>query len=156
MLIISIFLAALGFVTPEKRASIVTLIILSFVFLSGLAGYFSQRFYKMFNETEWFKNALMTAILYPTLAFTVFILINIFLHLEGSSGAIHFGTILTLLVLWLCCSSPLVLIGSFIALKKKSTKNPGTVNIVPCSIPIQPWYLNTKILCLITGIIPFW
>jgi transmembrane 9 superfamily protein 2/4 len=156
MLVISIFLAALGFVTPEKRGSIVTLMILLYVFLSGFAGYFSQRFLKMFNETEWLKNAILTTVLYPSLAFSTLFIINIFLHLEGSSGAIHFGTIITLLVLWLCCSSPLVLIGAFLGLKKKPIKNPGNVNIVPSSIPEQPWYLNTKIICLITGIIPFW
>jgi transmembrane 9 superfamily protein 2/4 len=155
MLLISVFFAAVGFVSPDKRNSIVTLMVLIFVFMGGFAGYSSSRMYKMFGGKDWLKNAMMTSILYPNIAFSTFFIINIFLHWEESSAAVPFTTILTLLILWLCCSSPLVLIGSFIALKRKRIKNPGTINVVPKAIPPQPFYLSTKVICLITGIIPF-
>ncbi len=155
MTLISVFFAAVGFVSPDKRNSIVTLMVLIFVFMGGFGGYASTRLYKMFRGKDWLKNALMTSLLYPVIAFSTFFIINIFLHMEESSGAVPFSTIATLLILWMCCSSPLVLIGSFIALKRKTIKNPGTVNVVPKTIPPQPFYLSTKILCLVTGIIPF-
>ena len=155
MFSISILFAALGFVSPSKRGSLVTLMILIFVFMGGFAGYASARMYKMFQESDWLKNALLTAFLFPSLAFSTFFIINFFLFIEESSGAVPFTTILTLLVLWICCSTPLVLIGAFIGLKKKALRNPGTINVVPSSIPPQPWYLNTKVICLISGLIPF-
>jgi hypothetical protein len=117
MIVISLYLAAISFVTPEKRGSILSIMKLTFVFISGVAGYFSQRFYKMYNESEWIKNTLITATFYPTLAFLVFFTINIFLHIEGSSNAVNFGTIFTLI---LCCLYPSVLIGAFLGLKNKS------------------------------------
>jgi transmembrane 9 superfamily protein 2/4 len=155
MLLITLISGCIGFIYPGKRGSLLTLILLLFVFMGGLAGYWSARFYKMFLQMEWLKNSLLTAFLYPSLAFSIFFMINLFLSFEGSSGAVPFTTILALLVLWLCCSSPLVLIGAFVGMKKKQIENPGKINAVPSSIPKQPWYLDLKIICLFSGILPF-
>jgi len=65
-------------------------------------------------------------------------------------------TILAILLLWLCCSSPLVLIGAFIGAKKKKMKNPCKVNNLPYQIPDQPFYLNWKVSVIIAGVFPFW
>lgn len=155
MLLISLLASTLGFLSPANRGSLISIMVLLFVFMGGFAGYFTTRFYKMFHETDWLKSAILTAMLYPSIAFSVFFIIDLFLWAEGSSGAVPFSTIVALLLLWLCCSSPLVLIGAFIGLKKKAIKNPGKVNVVPSSIPPQPWYLETKLLSLLSGIIPF-
>lgn len=155
MLLITLLCGTIGFLSPENRGALLTLMILLFVFMGGFAGYWSTRFYKMFNQANWLHNAIATAVLYPSFAFAVFIVINIFLTFEGSSGAIPFSTIITLLLLWICCSSPLVLIGAFLGIKKKAMKNPGKVNVVPSSIPKQPWYLESNILCLVSGVLPF-
>ncbi len=66
-----------------------------------------------------------------------------------------FTDIIVLLLLWICCSSPLVLIGSFLGIKKKTIKNPCKVNPVPTTIPAKPWWLNTRTIFLISGTIPF-
>jgi transmembrane 9 superfamily protein 2/4 len=66
-----------------------------------------------------------------------------------------FKDILVILLLWICCSSPLVLIGSFLGIKKKGIKNPCKVNPVPTTIPEQPWWLRIRSITLIVGIIPF-
>lgn len=155
MCLTSLSFCTLGFISPKDRGSLVNLMILLFVFSSGFAGYFSARLYKMFNQTNWLINSLLTAFLYPALAFLVFFLIDLFLWAEGSNGAVAFTTMLALLLLWLCCSTPLVLIGSFVGMKKKPIKNPGKINVLPSQIPSQPWYLELKVICLIGGIIPF-
>lgn len=155
MFLVTIVCGAIGFIYPGNRGSLLTLMLLAFIFMGGIAGYWSARFYKMFMQMDWLKNALFTAFLYPSLAFTIFSIINIFLIFEESSGAVPFSTIIALLVLWICCSSPLVLIGAFIGIKKKQMKNPGKVNVVPSSIPPQPWYLELKLICLIAGVLPF-
>jgi len=63
--------------------------------------------------------------------------------------------ILSLLLLWLFCSTPLVLLGSFIGIKNRPIKNPGKINLLPMQIPEKAWYLKLKFLCLIGGILPF-
>ncbi len=155
MLIVTLISGTIGFIYPGQRGSLLTMMLLLFVFMGGLAGYWSARFYKMFLQVDWLKNSFLTAFLFPFLAFCIFGLVNFFLKLEGSSGAVPFSTIVALLVLWLCCSSPLVMIGSFIGMKRKQMKNPGKVNVVPSSIPQQPWYLELKFISLISGVLPF-
>ncbi len=155
MVIISLSFCAFGFISPKDRGGLVNLSIFLFVFLSSFGGYYSIRFYKMFNQSNWLINALITAFLYPALSFSIFFIINLFLWAEGSNAAVPFSTMIALLLLWLCCSTPLVLIGAFIAIKKKPIKNPGKVNVLPTQIPTQPWYLELKFICIIGGIIPF-
>jgi transmembrane 9 superfamily protein 2/4 len=75
--------------------------------------------------------------------------------MENSSAAMKFFDILALLVFWICCSSPLVLLGAFIGMKKKKIKNPGKVNQVPSHIPEKVWYLKTRNVVFIAGILPF-
>lgn len=75
--------------------------------------------------------------------------------MENSSAAMKFTDILALLVFWICCSSPLVLLGAFIGMKKKKIKNPGKVNQLPSHIPEKVWYLKTKNVVFIAGILPF-
>ena len=155
MALSSLSLCAFGFISPNNRGALVNLTIFLFVFLSSVSGYFSTRFFKMFNQQNWLINALITALLYPALSFSVFFIIDLFLWAEGSNAAVPFSTMVALLLLWLCCSTPLALIGAFIAIKKKPIKNPGKVNVLPSQIPSQPWYLELKFICLIGGIIPF-
>lgn len=155
MLIVTFIIGTVGFLQPYQRGGLLTMMLLLFVLMGGFAGYWSAKIYKMFNHTDWLKTALVTAVLFPSLAFAIFFFVNFFLSLEDSLGAVPFSTILALLLLWLGCSSPLVLIGAFIGIKKKPIKNPCKVNPVPSSIPQQPWYLETKIITLISGILPF-
>jgi transmembrane 9 superfamily member 2/4 len=155
MLLVTLICGTVGFLSPANRGSLLTMMLLLFVFMGGISGYWSGRIYKMFGQGQWLKNAIFTAILFPSFAFSIFFIVNLFLVMEESIGAVHFSTIVALLLLWLCCSSPLVLIGSFMAVKKKPFKNPGKVNAVPSSIPAQPWFLETKFISLISGILPF-
>ncbi len=155
MVLVTLIFGTIGFLSPANRGSLLTMMLLLFVFMGGLAGYWSARFYKMFNQSQWLKTALITAFFFPSLAFGIFFLVNTFLIMEDSIGAVPFSTMVALLLLWLCCSSPLVLIGSFVAMKKKPFKNPGKINPVPTVIPPQPWYMETKVICLVSGLLPF-
>ena len=77
------------------------------------------------------------------------------LSLEHSSAAMEFTEILALLVFWICCSAPLVLLGAFIGIKKKKIKNPGKINNVPSHIPPKSWYLKTRNAVILCGVVPF-
>ena len=58
---------------------------------------------------------LITAFFVPGVAFGVFFVLNLFLWGAGSSAAIPFTTLLSLLCLWFAVSVPLTFLGSFIA-----------------------------------------
>ena len=150
----SLFASIFGVLKPESRSNILTIMIFMFVFMGILAGYSSALIYKSFQGTHWVKNALMTSLLYPSIIYLIFILSNFLLIFEEGES-IKFSAFLSLLFLWLFCSTPLVLIGSFLGTKQKKIKIPCRINPCPTTIPPKPWYFRIKYLIWITGLIPF-
>ena len=100
--------ALFGLLSPDNRGSIVTAFILLFVFMGAFAGYYSALTYKMFRGTEWKYNTILTALLYPGGVSCIILVLNTALWVQGSTGALPFGTFFTLLFLWFCVSVPLV------------------------------------------------
>ena len=154
MIFLSLLISIIGILKPESRGSLLTLMISMFVLMGILGGYSSARIYKSFKGNNWLKNALFTALLYPSIIYIVFILINFLFIFEGSEP-IKFTDLLALLMLWLFCSTPLVLIGAFLGIKKKTIKIPCRVNPCPTFIPSKPWYFRIKYLIWVTGLISF-
>jgi len=134
----------------------------------------------MFRGADWRKNTLMTAFLYPGLAFVVFFCLDVALLYEGSSGAIPFSTFFTLLVLWFGVSTPLVFVGSYFGFNKGACRSsppsppppppppahpsptradavshPVRTNTIPRQIPQQPWYMSGWLTVLFGGVLPF-
>lgn len=155
MVLSTLVFSVLGLLSPSSRGSIVTGLILLFVFMGAFAGYFSSTTYKMFRGLEWKQNTLTTALLFPGVTFLILGVINLVLWMEGSSGAIPFSTFFTLLFLWFCVSVPLVFLGSFYGYKREIDPFPVRTNQIPRQIPAAPWFLNSTITCLIGGILPF-
>ena len=155
MAFISLFIFIIGTLKPESRASLITLMFISFILMGTLGGYISSRMYKMFKGKSWLRNALLTSLFYPALLYFIFLVINFLFFVEGSDGALSFSEILSLLLIWLCCLSPLVLIGSFFGIKQKIYTFPCRINPCPTTIPNKPWYFKIKYLVWVTGLIPF-
>jgi transmembrane 9 superfamily protein 2/4 len=109
MTVVLLTFALLGLLSPDSRGSIVSAFILLFVFMGAFAGYYAAMTYKMFRGVEWKNNTLLTATLYPGIVSGIVLLLNTALWLQGSSGAIPFSTLFTLLFLWFCVSVPLVI-----------------------------------------------
>ena len=154
MIFFSLLISIIGVLRPESRGNLLTLMIFMFVLMGTLGGYSSARIYKSFKGTNWLKNALLTALLYPSIIYIIFLIINFFFIFEGSDP-IKFTDLIALLVLWLFCSTPLVLIGAFFGIKKKTIKIPCRVNPCPTTIPNKPWYFRIKYLIWVTGLISF-
>ena len=154
MIFLSLLISIIGVLRPESRGNLLTLMIFMFVIMGTLGGYSSARIYKSFKGNNWLKNAFLTALLYPSIIFSIFLLINFLFIFEGSEP-IKFTDFLALLVLWLFCSTPLVLIGAFLGIKTKTIKTPCRVNPCPTYVPSKPWYFRIKYLIWITGLISF-
>ncbi|VAI89667.1 unnamed protein product [Triticum turgidum subsp. durum] len=155
MTVVTMMFALLGFLSPANRGGLMTAMVLLWVFMGVLAGYTSSRLYKMFKGTEWKKITLKTAFMFPGIIFGVFFVLNALIWGEKSSGAVPFGTMFALVLLWFGISVPLVFVGSFLGFKQPAIEDPVKTNKIPRQIPEQAWYLQPAFSILAGGILPF-
>ncbi|PIO75290.1 endomembrane protein 70 [Teladorsagia circumcincta] len=83
----------------------------------------------------------MTGTLFPSLILGSGFLLNFFLIGKQSSGAVPFGTMIALLLMWFGIDLPLVFLGFYFGYRKQ--------------VPDQPWYLRTIPCTLLAGVLPF-
>ncbi|KAH7288216.1 hypothetical protein KP509_31G017400 [Ceratopteris richardii] len=155
MTLVTMVFALLGFLSPSNRGGLMTAMLLLWVFMGLFAGYASARLYKMFKGTEWKKQTLKTASLFPAVVFTIFFVLNALIWGEKSSGAVPFGTMFALVFLWFGISVPLVFVGSYFGHKKPAIEDPVRTNKIPRQVPEQAWYMKPVFSVLIGGILPF-
>ncbi|KAJ8643422.1 hypothetical protein MRB53_005170 [Persea americana] len=155
MALVTMIFALLGFLSPSNRGGLMTAMVLLWVFMGLFAGYSSARLYKMFKGTEWKKNTLKTAFMFPAILFAIFFVLNALIWGEKSSGAVPFGTMFALVFLWFGISVPLVFVGSYLGFKKPAMEDPVKTNKIPRQIPEQAWYMQPLFSVLIGGILPF-
>ncbi|XP_057506326.1 transmembrane 9 superfamily member 7-like [Actinidia eriantha] len=155
MTLVTMIFAMLGFLSPSNRGGLMTATVLLWVFMGLFAGYSSARLYKMFKGTEWKRIALKTAFMFPSILFSIFFVLNALIWGEMSSGAVPFGTMFALVLLWFGISVPLVFLGSFLGSKQPAMENPVKTNKIPRSIPDQPWFLSSVFSILLGGLLPF-
>eukprot|EP01024_Parvocaulis_polyphysoides_P067001 TRINITY_DN7937_c0_g1_i1.p1 TRINITY_DN7937_c0_g1~~TRINITY_DN7937_c0_g1_i1.p1 ORF type:complete len:680 (-),score=89.67 TRINITY_DN7937_c0_g1_i1:458-2362(-) len=155
MTVITMAFAVLGFLSPSNRGGLMTAMLLLFVFMGLFAGYQASKLYKSLKGQNWKHVTLLTGLLFPAVCFTVFFILNILIWGEKSSGAVPFGTLVIICLLWFGISLPLVFIGSYFGYKKSSSEDPVRTNKIPRQIPDQPWYMNQVFCSLIGGILPF-
>ena len=96
--------------------------IIIFVFLGLCAGYISSRVYRFYNGRYWVWMAAYTALFFPGFCFFYVLLINWLYRMEGSNIGLKFSEIVSIMILWIGCSAPLVLVGSFLGYKRRSIK----------------------------------
>jgi len=155
MSVITMIFAVLGFLSPANRGGLMTAMVVLFVVMGNFAGYFSARTYKIFKGQHVKQNMVLTAFLFPGIIFGVFIILNIFLAVQKSSGAVPFGTLVALIALWFGISVPLVFFGSYFGFKKPVEEFPVRINQIPRQIPVQVWYMKPVFSILMGGILPF-
>ena len=108
-----ILLSAIGVLNPSFRGGFISAAVGLFVFAGVFSGYFSARVYKTFDGKDFGENALVTACLFPGLLFGLVFILNLFVWAQASSTAIPFGTLIAIVLLWLCIQVPLVYLGSW-------------------------------------------
>ena len=155
MVIATLFFGFFGFTNPEKRKSILNISIAFYCFMGFPGGYMAAQFYKLWGGKNWFKVSLLTSLLFPGILFFGYIIINIVLTIEKSNAAVQFNDIISLFVLWIFCTLPLILIGSFFGAKSNKIYIPCEINRIPNVIPNKPWYLHYKYIIFIAGFIGF-
>jgi len=155
MVAIVMAFSVLGFLAPSNQGSILTAVLVLFVWSGAFAGYASTRIYQYLGGERMTRNTLFTALFFPGLLFGIAFFLNLFLWYKHSSGAFPFLTMLAIVALWFCISIPLCFLGARFALRREPIKVIVPVNHIPRQIPAQPWYMNMYLSILMGGILPF-
>uniref|UniRef100_A0A8V0YIU9 Transmembrane 9 superfamily member n=1 Tax=Gallus gallus TaxID=9031 RepID=A0A8V0YIU9_CHICK len=155
MILIVIFVAMLGMLSPSSRGALMTTACFLFMFMGVFGGFFAGRLYRTLKGHRWKKGAFCTATLYPGVVFGICFVLNCFIWGEHSSGAVPFPTMVALLCMWFGISLPLVYLGYYFGFRKQPYDNPVRTNQIPRQIPEQRWYMNKFVGILMAGILPF-
>ena len=152
---ITIAFALFGFLSPSNRGSLGTAVLILYCFLGFIGGYVSARTYKTFGGEAWKRNIILTPVFVPGIVFNVFFLLNFFLWVRGSSGAVPFTTMLVLVGLWFLITLPLSIAGSWIGFRQPPFSSPVRTNQIPRQIPHTHTYLRPLASMLWVGALPF-
>ncbi|WFD32095.1 hypothetical protein MSPP1_003137 [Malassezia sp. CBS 17886] len=155
MATVTLLFALLGFLSPSNRGSLATIMIVTWTVFGSVSGWVSAKVYASFDGEQWRRNMLLTALLFPSVIFGAMCLLNMFLVLNKSAGAVPFGTLLALLALWFLINVPLSFLGSYVGLRSGAFSHPVRVNQIPRQIPPCPWYMRVWPSALLAGILPF-
>ncbi|KAF9268906.1 Nonaspanin [Marasmius fiardii PR-910] len=155
MVAITLIFALLGFLSPSNRGSLATVMMVCWSFFGGVGGYISSRVYSSLGGANKRKNSFMTATILPTSIFIVVFILNFFLIMAGSSGAVPFGTLLLIILMWFGVSAPLSAVGAYYGTKHGAVRHPVRVNQIPRQIPPSPKYIRPWTAALLGGILPF-
>lgn len=157
MAVLTLTLALCGFLSPANRGWLMIVAMLSYVGCGVLAGYVATRTSSLFDLPQDYKaTAYQTGALVPGVCFGIFFLLNLLVWGKGASGAVPFGSMLVLLLLWFGVSVPLNLLGAKLATNQPPITFPVRVSRNPRPIPVtRRWYYSPFCLALAGGFVPF-
>ena len=146
--------AVLGFLIPTNKGQCLTAIILLYVFSGSFAGYHSARLYKLFGGKNWKRNTLGTAVAFPGCLVFLFIVLDIGLISVGAATAVSFMTVMTIFLLWVGVSTPLIFVGSYFGFRKQIIQVPLKSTQIARHIP-EMNELNVLLGIILGGFLPF-
>eukprot|EP01061_Rhynchopus_euleeides_P015354 TRINITY_DN2621_c1_g1_i2.p1 TRINITY_DN2621_c1_g1~~TRINITY_DN2621_c1_g1_i2.p1 ORF type:complete len:568 (+),score=233.92 TRINITY_DN2621_c1_g1_i2:63-1766(+) len=153
-----IFIAIVSVIYTD-RGGLLTYGVLSYAVTSSVAGYASGRLFVRYTAVgpaiskDWKTTMFYTSALFPgCVAFVIFGL-NLIAIAYSSQQAIPFTTMVAVILMWLCVSLPLVILGTFIGRHQKKVGH-LRVSQIPRPIPEGRKYGNHLGL-LLGGILPF-
>uniref|UniRef100_A0A7N0T0P1 Transmembrane 9 superfamily member n=1 Tax=Kalanchoe fedtschenkoi TaxID=63787 RepID=A0A7N0T0P1_KALFE len=156
MAIVTIMFAALGFMSPASRGTLLSGMLFFYMILGIAAGYVAVRLWRTMgcgDSKGWVSVAWRAACFFPGISFLIFTVLNFLLWGSGSTGAIPFTTYFVLILLWFCISVPLTLIGGYFGAKAPHIEYPVRTNQIPREIPAQRY--PSWLLVLGAGTLPF-
>jgi len=151
----TIAFAAVGFLSPSSRGSLATAMILLYAFFGFVGGYASSRVYHLFQGTKWKQLFIITPAAMPAIVFATFFLLNFFVWIRQSSGAVPFTTMLVIIGIWFVITFPLSIAGSWMGFQQRVRPFPVKTNQIPRQIPPARGYLRLLPSMLLVGVLPF-
>lgn len=151
-------LALGGIISTTRRGSLLAGAVVLYCLTSFIAGYSSIRLYRQMNGKNWVRCIIITAGLFPVPTTFVFMWVNSVAMAHGSTSALPFTAILTVMALFMFISFPTTIFGGIVA------KNYGPADFdaptrttkVAREIPTEiPWFRSRPFQILIAGFLPF-
>lgn len=152
---VTLVFSLLGFLSPSNRGSLGSVMLVCWTFFAAIGGYVSARVYVALDGLNHRRNIFLTATLLPTFVFVIMFLLNLLLISAHSSGAVPFGTMLVIVLMWFGISIPLTSVGGYFGRKHGGISHPVRVNQIPRQIPPAPKYLRTWASIALCGALPF-
>ncbi|TYH15049.1 hypothetical protein ES288_A05G012900v1 [Gossypium darwinii] len=140
MAVVTILFAALGFMSPASRGTLITGMLFFYLILGITAGYVSVRLWRTIgcgDHRGWASVAWKAACFFPGIAFLILTTLNFLLRRSHSTGAIP--------------STHLV--GGYFGAKAPHIEYPVQTNQIPREIPVQNY--PSWLLVLGAGTLPF-
>ena len=152
----TIGLAAIGFLSPARRGSLMTAVLSFYIVCGGLAGYVSARLYKSFRGRQWQLCTLLTGMAFPGLCFCTFVFFNTILAFFRSTASVPFLDLVIVAAMWCCVSIPLVFLGAYFGYKEETIAYPTVTSTIARAIPDPPHFIMKPITGIaLAGTIPF-
>ncbi|KAI3701558.1 hypothetical protein L6452_26736 [Arctium lappa] len=156
MAVVTIMFAALGFMSPASRGTLVTGMLIFYMVLGILAGYVAVRMWRTIfcgDHKGWVSVSWKVACFFPGITFLILFTLNFLLWHSNSTGAIPFSLFVILILLWFCISVPLTFVGGYFGAKATHIEYPVRTNQIPREIPAQKY--PSWLLVLGAGTLPF-
>ncbi|CAO2822544.1 unnamed protein product [Amaranthus hypochondriacus] len=154
--VVTIMFAALGFMSPASRGTLLTGMVFFYLVLGIVAGYVAVRLWRTIgcgDQKGWISVCWKAACFFPGIAFLILTCLNFLLWGSHSTGAIPFSLFVILILLWFCISVPLTLVGGYFGAKAPHIEYPVRTNQIPREIPPQKY--PSWLLVLGAGTLPF-
>ncbi|KAL9377042.1 hypothetical protein Peur_031162 [Populus x canadensis] len=156
MAVVTVMFAALGFMSPASRGTLIIGMILFYMILGISAGYVAVRLWRTIgcgDKKGWVSVSWKVACFFPGIAFFILTTLNFLLWGSHSTGAIPFSLFVVLIFMWFCISVPLTLVGGFFGAKAPHIEYPVRTNQIPREIPAQKY--PSWLLVFGAGTLPF-
>ncbi|XAR50736.1 hypothetical protein NMG60_11005149 [Bertholletia excelsa] len=156
MALVTILFAALGFMSPASRGTLLTGMLFFYMILGIAAGYVAVRLWRTIgfgNKQGWVSVSWRAACFFPGISFLILTTLNFLLWGSKSTGAIPFSLFVILILLWFCVSVPLTLVGGYFGARAPHIEYPVRTNQIPREIPPQKY--PSWLLVLGAGTLPF-
>jgi len=148
-------LAAVGFLSPARRGSLMTATLIFYMLCGSLAGYVSSRLYKCFQGRLWQQCTLLTATAFPGLCFATFIFFNTILAFFHSTASVPFLDLVIVAAMWCCVSTPLVFLGAYFGYKQPAITFPTVTSGIARQIPEVSLFMSPLVSICAAGMVPF-
>lgn len=151
----SIIFSAVGFLSPARRGSLMTMTLIFYMICGIFGGYSSSRLYKAFRGRRWQLCTLATSIFFPGVGFAMFIFFNIMLSFVHSTGSVPFLDVLIVATMWCCVSVPFVFFGAYFGYKKDTLTFPTETSTIARVVPKSSLLMDPRVGMIFTGMVPF-
>ncbi|XP_040599845.1 transmembrane 9 superfamily member 2-like [Mesocricetus auratus] len=154
MTFFSLILVGLGFLTPVDPTDLVNYAVVLWFLLGIPAGYVAAKLYKTFKGGKWKMHFLLMTLLFPGIFFTVILIMNLILWMEGSSAAVSFNILASLFAFSFGVSTPLTYLGIYFG-KKQKFEFPVHARQTPRVSPQRSFFAKSTITVIFGSLVPF-